>query len=178
MLCPETCSESRENICSSYPLIFLQYIYWCHAVHVQNDPKNEYIPTISNQQPVTYGLNQIQSRLPWPHSPAPAPPAAPVGLRWLGVAAMGSCPLEKGETPASCLPFIPHVVVGTQEMEEETPMLVGGKQNTDAAQKCLIVFTAPTHSVIPRLGRTLPAPCTLLDGPLCLLGQVPARGGV
>lgn len=53
--------------------------------------KNEYIPTkVSNQQPVTYSLSQIQSRLSCPFSPVPAAPAASVGLHTLGLAWSGS----------------------------------------------------------------------------------------
>lgn len=43
-------------------------------------------------------------------------------------------------------------------MEEESPVLVGGKQDTGAAQTRFTVFTAPIYLVIPCPGCTLPAP--------------------
>lgn len=91
MLCTETHSESGENICSSYRLIFLQHVYLRHAVHMQNGPKMSiYQQIISNQQPVTYSLSQIQSRLACPFSPVLALPAAPAGLHSLALAWSGS----------------------------------------------------------------------------------------
>lgn len=183
MLCPETHSESREDICSSYQLTFLQHVYLRYAVRVQNGPKtsiyqqrsltSNQLPTalakFSPDCPAPSALSRLPLRLLWVFTP----------LVWLGVAAMGSCPFEKGEILGSCLPFIPHIMAGTQEMEEKTSVLVGGKQNTGAAQKHSIVFTAPTHPVIPCPGRTLPAPRTLLDGLLCpILGRVPAQSRV